>query len=87
MIGNHEHEADLLSEEINDIDRSNEYSYTGRGPDNISHVFNYVLPIYESEENKTEIFHLWALDTGSNHCSGYYGYGCVEPDQIQWLKE
>ena len=51
VIGNHEHEADLLSEEVNELDRSYNLSYTGVGPDNISHVFNYVLPLYESEDN------------------------------------
>jgi len=46
---------------------------------NISHSFNYVLPIYD--ETGVEIMNrLWFLDTGDWGCEGVSGYDCVYPD-------
>jgi hypothetical protein len=44
--GNHDSEADLTREEISELDRSFPLSLTQPNAANISHAFNYMLPIY-----------------------------------------
>ena len=54
--------------------------------DGISNTFNYILPIKESEDSTTEAFFLYLLDSGSLYCNGLAGFGCVEEDQVEWIK-
>lgn len=46
---------------------------------NLSHAFNYVLPIYDEDGEDVE-FRLWFLDSGDEGCMGQRGYDCVMPD-------
>ena len=79
--GNHDTQADLSREEISELDRTYNLSLTRPNAANISHAFNYVLPVYDA--NGTEVgFRLWFLDSGEEGCMGVGGYDCVRPDQI-----
>ena len=59
---------------------------------NLSHSFNYVVPIYNknstSGANDT-ILRLWFLDAGDVGCFSPYddGYDCIRFDQLKWLTE
>ncbi len=44
--GNHDEEADLSRAQISEVDRSYNMSLTKPNMANISHSFNYFLPIY-----------------------------------------
>ena len=47
---------------------------------NLSHAFNYVLPVYAKDSDKIE-FRLWSIDTGESYgCMGSRGYDCVRDD-------
>lgn len=82
--GNHDTEADLTRDEISAVDRSFEYSLTLPNQANISHAFNYMLPVY----NDTDIgFRLWFLDTGHDNCLDQGGWDCVRPDQVEWFRQ
>jgi hypothetical protein len=53
---------------------------------NITHSFNYWLPVYdEKEENIT--FRIWFLDTGREDCLNQKRWGCVHPDQVEWFRQ
>lgn len=77
--GNHDSEADLTFEEISKLDRSYNMSLTKEGPQNISHAFNYMLPIYDKDGSDITL-RLWFLDSGKFDCHGNYGNGCVNED-------
>ena len=84
--GNHGVEADLDREQISEVDRSYNYSLTKPNAANITHSFNYWLPVYdEKEENIT--FRIWFLDTGREICLGQKRWGCVHPDQVEWFRQ
>jgi hypothetical protein len=84
--GNHDSQGDLNREQISELDRSFEMSLTQPNAADISHSFNYVLPVYD--KTGTEIkTRLWFLDTGDRDCHGVQGYDCVYPDQIDWFRE
>ena len=79
--GNHDSEGDLTREEVSELDRSYNYSLTQPNAGNISHAFNYFLPVYD--QNGTEVqFRLWFLDTGHEECLNVKRWGCVMPDQV-----
>lgn len=75
--GNHDSEADLTREEISELDRSFNLSLTLPNQANISHAFNYWLPVYD--DNGVS-FRLWFLDTGHEDCLGVKGWDCILPD-------
>lgn len=77
--GNHDSQGDITREEVSEVDRSYNLSLTKPNAANISHSFNYWLPVYNS--NGTEIaFRLWFIDSGDEGCLGTNGYDCVRPD-------
>lgn len=84
--GNHDTQADLTREEISELDRSYSLSYTKPNAADISHSFNYILPVYDSK-GENVIFRMWFLDSGEEGCMGINGYDCVRPDQIEWFRE
>lgn len=45
--GNHDSEADLTREQVSELDRSYKMSLTKPNAADISHVFNYMLPVYD----------------------------------------
>jgi predicted MPP superfamily phosphohydrolase len=77
--GNHDSEGDLTREEVSEFDRAHEFSLTQKNAANISHSFNYWLPIYDSNGESVQ-FRLWFLDTGHEDCLNEKGWDCVRPD-------
>jgi hypothetical protein len=82
--GNHDSQGDLTREQISDFDRSFDLSLTLPNQGNISHSFNYMLPIYGHVDDVQT--RLWFLDTGDDNCLDIKGYGCVMPDQVEWFR-
>ncbi|CDW79475.1 ser thr phosphatase family superfamily protein [Stylonychia lemnae] len=83
--GNHDDEVDITKEEMSELDRSHDLSYTLPNSGNISKVFNYLLPIYD-QSGKNIMYRLWFLDSGNLHCQNFDGYDCFEQDQIDWFR-
>ena len=84
--GNHDTQADLTREQVSALDRSFNFSLTLPNQGNMTHSFNYWLPVYD--QNGTDIqFRLWFLDTGDEWCFYTYGYDCVRPDQLEWFRQ
>ncbi|CDW79940.1 UNKNOWN [Stylonychia lemnae] len=84
--GNHDDQGDLTRDEISEVDRSYNLSLTQPNAANISHTFNYILPVYDYE-GKNILFRLWFMDSGEDQdCMGVSGYDCVRPDQIEWFR-
>jgi hypothetical protein len=54
-------------------------SITKPNAGNLSHAFNYVHEVYDSEGIDVEM-RLWFLDSGEEGCMGVIGYDCVRPD-------
>jgi len=47
---------------------------------NISHDFNYVLPVFRNDSDEIAL-RLWSIDTGESYgCMGSHGYDCVRDD-------
>ena len=68
------------------MDRSFNLSLTLPNAANISHAFNYMLPVYDANGTEVE-FRLWFLDTGEDEgCLNQWGYDCVHPDQLDWFR-
>ena len=85
--GNHDTQADLNREQVSELDRTYNLSLTLPNAANISHAFNYVLPVYDHTGTNI-LFRLWFLDSGEdNDCMGTGGYDCVRPDQVEWFRE
>jgi len=83
--GNHDSQGDLTRAQVSELDRSFEMSLTQPNAADMTHSFNYVLPVFD--ETGTEILQrLWFLDTGDSDCLGVHGYDCVHPDQIEWFR-
>jgi hypothetical protein len=84
--GNHDTQADLNREQVSELDRSFNLSLTLPNAEaNLSHAFNYVLPVYDSKGTEVA-FRMWFLDSGDDNCLGEWGYDCVRPDQIDWFR-
>mmetsp|Transcript_42099 Transcript_42099/g.40358 ORF Transcript_42099/g.40358 Transcript_42099/m.40358 type:complete len:250 (+) Transcript_42099:162-911(+) len=84
-LGNHDSEGDLTRAEINELDRTYDLSLTQPSAEGVSHAFNYFLPVHD-KDGVEERFRLWFLDSGDYDCMGVQGYGCVMPDQVEWLR-
>eukprot|EP00347_Sterkiella_histriomuscorum_P010662 403375407 len=85
--GNHDSQADLTREQISELDRSFNLSLTKPNSGNLTHAFNYMLPIYDKIEEDV-VYRLWFLDSGDEGCLGEIkGYDCVRPDQIEWFTD
>lgn len=84
--GNHDEEGDLTRAEISEVDRSYNMSLTKPNSANISHSFNYYLPIFDKDGQEIS-FRLWFLDTGHEDCLNQKRWGCVHPDQVEWFRE
>ena len=59
--------------------------------ENLTHSFNYVVPIYLKNETTgvdKVIMRFWFLDAGDVDCLDLKGgYDCVREDQLQWIIE
>jgi len=72
---------------VSELDRSYNLSLTQPNAGNISHAFNYMLPVYHGNGSDVA-FRLWFLDSGEDTgCFGVRGYDCVRPDQIEWFRQ
>lgn len=84
--GNHDSQGDLTRSEVHDLDMSYDMSLTRPNAGDLTHSFNYVVPVYN--QDGTEILtRLWHLDTGDSDCMGVTGYDCAHPDQIKWFRD
>ncbi len=66
VFGNHDDENALARDRQQAVYESFPYCVSKTGPADIQGVSNYVLPVYSSDETKTEpIFAVWGMDTGN----------------------
>ena len=87
-IGNHDAQADLTRREVGDLDTTHPYSLFQPGPDNITGVSNFVRQLYSSNDPSKVVTNFWVMDSNTEGCGSHKtGWGCIEPDQIQWYKE
>ncbi|CDW88364.1 metallophosphoesterase [Stylonychia lemnae] len=85
--GNHDTQGDLNREQVSELDRTYNLSMTKPNAPNISHAFNYMLPVYD-QSGQNISFRLWFIDSGEDQdCMGVGGYDCVRPDQIEWFRQ
>lgn len=78
--GNHDTQADLNRQQVSELDRTYSLSMTQPNEAEISHSFNYQLPVY-GQDGTTIGFRLWFLDSGEDtDCMGVGGYDCIRPD-------
>lgn len=58
------------------------------GPADVKGAGNYLLPIYSSDESKTNLFNLYFIDSHSSFkpLFGKYQYESIDETQIRWLK-
>lgn len=96
VFGNHDREVGLSKEEQQAIYETYEYCVSKAGPEELSGVGNYMLPIMSSDGKKVK-FNVWGMDShgGSNQINGHnfilpncFGVGSSSdnsrPDQIAW---
>ncbi len=97
-FGNHDTQADLSGEKIQELENSNEYSLFRRDHHSNIDLFstsNYQIEIKSSlknHEDETTTL-IWILDTKGGSRAGCYdkyinnGNGCLTRPQIKWFKE
>lgn len=84
-LGNHDDQANLSRQEILDLDKTNPFSITKQSI-NITGITNYILPISSFNDTQKIVTMLWFFDTNDVGCQGRDGWGCINPDQINWYK-
>ncbi len=66
VYGNHDEDNALSRKEQQVIYETYPHCVSRTGPEDLFGVSNYLLPIYSSDETKTDpVFAIWALDTGN----------------------
>ena len=66
VYGNHDDEGALSREKQQVVYEEFPYCMSQAGPEDIKGVGNYVIPVYSSDESRTDpIFSVWGLDSGS----------------------
>ncbi len=66
VYGNHDDEGALTRAQQQKVYESFAYCVSQTGPKDIKGVGNYVLPVYSSDESRTDpVFAVWGLDSGS----------------------
>lgn len=66
VYGNHDHEGGLSRERQQVVYESFDYCISQTGPEDIKGTGNYVLPVYSSDETRTDpVFSVWGLDSGA----------------------
>ncbi|GMH44892.1 hypothetical protein BSKO_12849 [Bryopsis sp. KO-2023] len=61
------------------------FSLTQPGPENITGVSNYFLPVRSSNTSQ-ESARLWFFDSMAKGCNGlHYSWGCVGEDTVHWF--
>ncbi|CDW91575.1 metallophosphoesterase [Stylonychia lemnae] len=85
--GNHDSEGDLTRDQISEFDRSFALSLTQQKIPELSHTFNYQLPVYD-KNGESVLFRIWTVDSGEGDgCPDGFGYDCVRNDQIDWMRQ
>lgn len=65
VYGNHDDEGALSREKQQVVYEEFPYCMSQAGPEDIKGVGNYVIPVYSSDESRTDpIFSVWGLDSG-----------------------
>ena len=101
VYGNHDRDTDGLSREIQQaVYESFEYCVSEAGPEDISGVGNFVLPVYSYDE-KSIVYNVWGLDSHGylydnmeqgikdptvidHNGSKFRKYEYIKFDQIEW---
>ena len=83
VFGNHDDEGTADRHELMAVMQSSELSLAEPGPEEISGVGNYILPIEYSEENASAAL-LYFIDSGSYAPTDIGGYDWIRRDQIAW---
>lgn len=66
VYGNHDDEGALSREKQQVVYEEFAYCMSQAGPEDIKGVGNYVIPVYSSDESRTDpVFAVWGLDSGS----------------------
>ena len=66
VYGNHDDEGALTRKQQQAVYEEFAYCLSQAGPEDIKGVGNYVLPVYSSDESRTDpVFSVWGLDSGS----------------------
>ena len=66
VYGNHDDENALSREKQQIVYEEFDYCVSQAGPEDIKGVGNYVLPVYSSDESRTDpVFSVWGMDSGS----------------------
>jgi hypothetical protein len=84
-LGNHDDQANLSRQQILDLENTNPFSITSQSR-KITGITNYIIPITSSKDSNIPISILWFFDTNDEGCLGHSGWGCINPDQIEWYE-
>ena len=83
VFGNHDDEGSLSRAQLMDVQRTIPYCLSQPGPEDVSGVGNYVLPICSSSGEQPAAT-LYFLDSNSYASTEIAGYGWIRRDQIAW---
>ncbi|KAK8803874.1 hypothetical protein WA158_001568 [Blastocystis sp. Blastoise] len=83
-LGNHDSEADYKKKQIIELDQTNPWSMSQLSPPEAVGASNFVVPVYSSVNTTHIAFNMWFFDSMDYVCHGFSGYGCVEPETINW---
>ena len=90
VLGNHDTQADLKTEEIIKLDKSHPFSINNKKElPEVQNLLNYNLKIFSSlKKNPKEVTSIiWIFDTGDTGCKHIKNsYGCISQEQINWYK-
>ena len=90
-FGNHDIEADLNAEEIEELEKTHPYSlFKGDMTQDPESVSNFYLKIFSSfPDRKNEITTLiWIFDSKRHGClNRKFSYGCITSPQISWYEK
>lgn len=86
VYGNHDDEGMLSRTELMAVQRSIAFCLTSPGPDGVSGLGNYALPVlsHSSDERSAT---LYFLDSNAYAETNIAGYGWIRRDQIAWFLE
>jgi hypothetical protein len=86
VFGNHDDEGSLDRRALMAVQRSCPMSLSQPGPEEVSGVGNYALPV-RSSRSEALAAALYFMDSRSySVLDGLDGYGWFEPDQIEWYR-
>lgn len=84
VFGNHDDEGTADRKELMRVMQESDLSLSEYGPEDISGVGNYVLPVQNSESDSPAAL-LYFIDSGSYAQTDIGGYDWIKRDQIEWF--